>query len=438
MWRIYRKAKNLENYNKLDAAAKLFPSVRSKNNSSVYRLSVVLNEEVDKKILQLAVNMIYERYSLFFLRLRRGFFWHYFDKNHIHFTVAKEKKSPCNDILSFENKGYIIKVLYYKNRISIEAFHSITDGSGVVEYLKSLVYYYLCIKHGNVDHQGKILLFNETDTNDGDSFIEHFGNAQIKRKKQKNDISSKNSFLIKGKHFRRKGNSVITGIVSVNELKRYCKQKNCSITAFLTANMIMSIYVNMQKNSADKKPIVIAVPVNLRKLFDSKTLKNFFGVISVGCSMSDDITFEKLLDIVSEQLKSAGDQEHLIDSSVKKLNISKNVFSRYTPLIFKNLIVPIGYNFIDDIKKTMSISNLGPISFPDGVKKYIEHTEIFLYPTAKKPINCGICSFEDKLSVNFTRNIKDSGLMKEFFSSIVKITGVSVSVYSNMWGDDYE
>ncbi len=426
----------MENHNKLDIAAKLFPSVTNKGNSSVFRVSVILKEEVDAHALQLAVNMIYERFSLFFLRLKKGFFWNYFDTNYVHFTVEKELLSPCDNILTFENKGYIIKVLYYKNRISVEAFHSITDGSGVLEFIKSLVYYYHCVKHGEIDSQGKVLLFNEAKKNDEDSFLEHFSRSQ--RRKKKTIRRERNSFRIKGKKYAQGGNSVVTATISVNELKKYCKEKKCTITALLIANMITSIYREKQKGTKNKKEIVIAIPVNLRKIFSSQSLKNFFGVINVGYRMDDSVIFESLIQSVHEQLQFAGDQDYLGKASEKNVKISNNFFSRHMPLIFKNLLMPIGFNLMGEIKKTITISNIGKIDLPDGVKPFIEHAELLLYPTKMSPINCGVCSFEDTLSISFTRSIIDSAILKRFITSLMEKTGANITVYSNQWGEKYE
>ncbi len=433
----------MENYNKLDVAAKLFPSVTGRNNSSVFRMSVLLTEKVDARLLQLSVNMIYERFSLFFLNLRRGVFWNYFDKNHVHFTVEEERKSPCSTIVSTESKGYIIKILYHANRISVEAFHSIADGSSVAELLKSLVYYYLCLKYGEFDAQGKVLLFDEESKNDEDSFEKHFGRLKGKAKKSEKvkktpQPKEENAFRIKGKPFRRKGLSVVSAVFCADEVKKYCKSSGCSITALLAANLIMAIYERSQKASSDKRAIVVAVPVNLRKMFSSQTLKNFFGVVNVGCKLDESVTFEQLLLSVSEQMKSASDQSYLEEMSRKNVEMSGNLFSRHTPLVLKNMVVSIGFNYMGELKKTMALSNVGVVGFPDGARKYIRHMEFLLYSTPKSPINCSVCTFGDKMCISFTSSVVSVGIIKEFVTSLCEKTDTDAQVYSNMWGEEYE
>lgn len=427
----------MQDYNKLDVAAKLFPAVSSKHNSSVFRVAVILKEEIDEHTLQLALNIIYQRYELFFSRLRRGVFWDYFDKNHLHFTVEKENDIPCNNIVSFQNKGFMLKVLYYKNRMSVEAFHAVSDGSGILEFLKSLVYYYLSIKHGKIiDHQNKVLLFDEKNTNNYDSFNDYFGDLKKVENVKKQKI--KKTLQIRGQRYRNSGHSVVTGIVSVDDIKKHCKKNECTITEFLIACMIWAIYEEKQKGTKSERAIVITVPVNLRKPFRSNTLRNFFAVVRVSYTMDKDTTFNTLLRDVSFQLKANTELDYLKKESLKNVKISNNIFSKHTPRLLKNMIIPIGFNWMGEIKKTITISNVGQFDFPDGAKPYIEHAEVLSYPTKSTPINSTVCSFGDKLSVNFIRSIKDASVIRGFFKTLSVYANTDVAVYSNMWGDEYE
>ncbi len=423
----------MKNYLKLDSTAKLYPSVTSKNNTSVFRISVVLNEQIDKNILQLAVNMIYERFHLYFMRLKTGVFWNYFDNNPFHFTVEKENECPCNPILAAENKGHTIKVMYYHNRISVEAFHSVTDGSGVLEFIKSLVYYYLNIKYKDIPHENKILLFDEKiQSNYEDSFLKHFKHFS---KEDKAFLKKKeNAFKINGKKFKKRGNSVVIGITSVNALKEICKIYNCTITVFLSALLIESIYQIKQKNSGNTKPIIISLPVNLRKAFNSNSLKNFFSLTHLSYTMKENDTINDIITEISGQLVENTSQDHLKAVTKASVRRSVNIFSKHTPLVLKNLFLPYFYSIMGEKKKTIPFSNLGNVTMPSGTTKYIEHFEFLLYPTAQTHIGLGACSFNDKLSLSFTRRILDTSVIKCFFEKLKQITNSEINVYSNMWG----
>ena len=67
---------------KLDNAAKLFVSIKNKKNMPIFRLSVVLKEEVNPEILQKSLDTTIKRFPTFALIIKKGLFWNYFEENH--------------------------------------------------------------------------------------------------------------------------------------------------------------------------------------------------------------------------------------------------------------------------------------------------------------------------------------------------------------------
>ena len=64
-------------WRRLDNSAKIFPIAAGKKYSTVFRLSVLLKEKVDSKLLEQAVNIALEQYKSFKVRMKTGFFWYY-------------------------------------------------------------------------------------------------------------------------------------------------------------------------------------------------------------------------------------------------------------------------------------------------------------------------------------------------------------------------
>ena len=54
--------------------------------TNVYRVAVILKEEIQQELLQQALDMVLPKFSVFNCRLRQGMFWYYFEEN--------GKKSP--------------------------------------------------------------------------------------------------------------------------------------------------------------------------------------------------------------------------------------------------------------------------------------------------------------------------------------------------------
>lgn len=137
----------MKNWRRLDNSAKIFPLSTGKKYSTVFRLSVVLKEDIQPEILQKAVISTLEKYKSFKVKIKKGFFWHYLENNAKIPFVEEETYYPCKYINPALNRGYLFKVTYFKNKINIDIFHSLTDGNGGTVFFRELVYIYLEMCH---------------------------------------------------------------------------------------------------------------------------------------------------------------------------------------------------------------------------------------------------------------------------------------------------
>ena len=123
----------------LDNAAKLYPAVRSSDWGAVYRMACYLDEDVDPKRLQQALDTTLPRFPMFAVSLRRGFFWYYHEKLRGAPRVEEESNFPCLMPDALDNDSFLFRVLYRRRRICVEFFHSLADGTGAITFLKTLV-----------------------------------------------------------------------------------------------------------------------------------------------------------------------------------------------------------------------------------------------------------------------------------------------------------
>jgi hypothetical protein len=107
------------------------------------------------------------------------------------------------------------------------------------------------------------------------------------------------------------------------------------------------------------------------------------------------------------------------------------------PLFIKNIFINFGVDVLGASKKTITLSNLGNIALPEEMNGFIDQFETLLYPSKKSPINCCICSANDKLNMAFTRTIAEADILQYFFSYLSEKEGLDVEIYSNDWGKYY-
>ena len=142
-------------WRRLDNTGKLFAMVTGEDLSNVFRVSAVLTEEVEEERLQRALNQTLPEFQVFQVKLRRGFFWNYFETNTRKPEVEQETSYPCRFIEPHSSQMYLFRVSFFKKRINFEVFHGLTDGMGATNFLKKLVENYLKLGEQEASEEGK-------------------------------------------------------------------------------------------------------------------------------------------------------------------------------------------------------------------------------------------------------------------------------------------
>ncbi|OPX44934.1 alcohol acetyltransferase [Ruminiclostridium hungatei] len=420
----------MDRWFKIDNAGKIFRSVSNKSNTSIFRVAMIMTEPVQKDLLQEAVDIVIKRFPTLAVRLQQGVFWDFLDQNDKRLLVKVEEEYPCHPLKAEENNGYLIRVLYYNCRISVEIFHSLTDGTGAIEFIKTLGYQYLRLCGKDIEDEGLVLhpeeLPNRYEMED--SFPKYYQPVQAKRQNEQR------AFHIEGTLLEPFGTNTTHGVMSASGLNAIAKSSNATITEYLTAVLIHSIYSQNMKYGIYSKPIKVTIPVNLRRIFPSKTLRNFFTIVNVGVKPSEELSFEKILTSVSAELKEKTKKNNLNNVMASNIKLEKMLVARFVPVFIKNIFMRYGFENFGENAKTITLSNLGNTRLPSSMHKYVRQMEAIIYPTRKSPVNCGVCTVNDSLTVTFSRTIIDTGVIRSFFSFLALESGLEIKVYSNKWG----
>ena len=430
-------AKSLQTWSRLDNSAKIYPMLVNKKSQNIFRLSVTLKEKVDKNILLDALKMTIERFPVYKVRLMKGAFWYYLDDNH-----AKIKVYPL-DPLSFRKitdkscNGYCFRVSYFDTQIVCDFFHAICDATGAAEFVKSLVYTYLNLSGKEVFSDQKVLTVGSPVMREEleDSFLANYKKIPMKDLKVK-DMQGKNAYHIKGILFDNVGNGIIRMYCDVKEVLDICHAKGCTMTEYLGALFMMAIYESQIKGKEENaNNIQLFVPINLRKIFGSKTLRNFSLFSRIGCNPYEDMEMDKLIKIMHDNLKRDMDKDVLKDKISTTVWAEKFFLVRFVPLFVKRFFFNFSNYFFGKKKKTATLSNFGVLDIPDSMKKHVESVSFAISSNATTPLSLSIISCNGKLCITFTRRITDTQIEKNFASYLTK-DGVNLTVTSNFWEVD--
>lgn len=415
---------------KLDNAAKIYPASHSRHWSNMYRLSVNLHEEVDLKTLEQAIKNTIPRFPSIAARLSEGLFWYYLRPIEEAPAIMSEFSYPLAYMSKKEMKTCAFRVIVYRKRIAVEIFHALTDGTGGLIFLKSLVAEYLELKHGiEIPCENGVFSRKEKPKNYEiqDSFVKNA--APIKETRKDTDA------------WRIDGTPEEDGFINITNfqmdtqvIRNMARENKVSINTFLVALMMKSILklqLDLIHDPKKYKPVKVLIPINLRPLFDSKTLRNFalYTIPEIDPRLGE-YSLDEIINVVHHNVGTYATKKNMAKMIETNVADERKMFLRIVPLFLKNIVMKMVFNSVGEKKSCLSFSNLGEVKFPENMAKYIERFDFILGPQAQAPYNCSAYSYKGTLNVTFSRDIKEARLENYFFRELQEL-GVDVTVQSN-------
>jgi len=421
-------------WTKLDNAALIYPATMNTRWTALFRLSATLTEPIDVDILEIAQKRALKRIPLYASKLKRGLFWFYLEHSDDLPPIEKDVANPCVRMRFVGSRGFCLRTRYYENRIAVEFFHVLTDGTGGLVYLQTLVAEYLRLKYGaNIPRNDRILDCKENPKPEEteDSFAKYSGKITQSRKEVK-------AYHIKGQYEHSGFVHITSGSVDVAAVLAKAREKNVSVTEYLTAVMILSIDEVQRarvRHARNYRPVKVNVPVNLRSMFPSKTLRNFANYINPGIdSRLGEYTLDETLAIVHHTMAMEATKKLLNVKITTNVRSEQNVFVRLMPLFLKNIMLKYIYSQVGDVLSSSTLSNLGIATLPEEMAQYVRRLDVIIGPLHKNRVCAAMLTYGGKLRISFTRTISDPVLERVFFTRLVKL-GIPVKVESNQPAD---
>lgn len=419
---------------RLDNAGKLYPSIVKTRRSTVFRLSAKLRLAVDKTILQEALDVVIDRFPYYKVNLKRGMFWYYFEEAHHKPQVLEETFYPCMFLNIKGKKRFPFRVLYYNNYIHLEISHSIADGSSAMTFLKTLLVEYFRLRDQTIclNLEGAKAIDEEVAVEESEDAFRRYYQKGI-------PTPSKN---VKACHFpfelMEKGRYLfLTGILPLKSVKTVTKAYDCSVTHLVTAVYFMAIqdYVHSlpeEKQKLMKGRIVMNVPVDLRQLYPSKTMKNFFVSFTPEMDLRlGSYELEELIYYVKNYMKQHYNKKYISRFISRNVKNERMLFVRLLPLGLKNLIMPYIYVKFGEKGYTSSISNMGKIRLPSEIEAEVEAIEFYPAPSEVNKIKMCMNAYGDYLYICFGKTTDNTEIEKYFFRRLRKM-GIPVKIETNM------
>lgn len=404
----------------LDNSAIIHLAAIKNRHTNSFRIAITLTEDINPCVLQSALDRLIPRFPTIAAGIQEGFFRH---------TVVPVQ-APPKIISELECLAYMTKreikhcafrILYREKQIAGEFFHSLTDGYGGIVFMKSLLAEYLYQLHNiSFSFDPMVLSLSELPQSEelADDYYTYAGN-------NKAAFNHRRVYQLPGVPLSDSKIHTTTRIFDTQELLDTAHYYDVSLTTLLTAVMATSIAEIQQKHSATgrcEKAIQIMIPVNLRKLFPSKTLRNFsLYVLPCVEAHENALCFESILDLIHRQLNDQITKEKMSAIMAAHTKLEQSFIIRVIPWALKGFILRIAQHFFGEQNSCISLSNLGEISLPKEMEQYVEQIDVVLTPRIKSLYNCGIVSYGGKCTINFSRLCAEPELEDCFFGNLSRL-----------------
>ncbi|HOW09563.1 MAG TPA: hypothetical protein PLX08_07155 [Bacteroidales bacterium] len=404
----------------------------SKDLTLVFRLTAVLKEPVRYQSLKEAVEITSRRFPYFSVSLGSGFFWHFLELNDLPPRIQAEEEIPCRAFATGRKNEVLYRILAKGKRISVEFIHILTDGSGAMEYLKSLLYTYFKIAGKQISETGDIMLpeteITEEEYEDG--YNKFFQKLPAPEK------------LLKAWHLPFRLNEkprlrTINAEVSVKEMLNVSRRYKVSLTEYFVSvyhYSLQEIFVSSRKNSRKKirKVLRVQVPVNMRNKLPARTMRNFslFVMPEIDLRLGT-FTFDEILRAVHHQLQLSSDIKQISRFLSSNVSYEKLFLVRILPLFIKKMAIAAIYKGLGSKRLTGTFTNLGSVSLPSEMEDLIDYFNLIPPPpNTSVKVSAGVISYKDKLVVCFSNISRSRELERLILGHFIK-DGIHVKILNN-------
>ena len=415
---------------RLDNAAKIYPAAKRRNWNNFFRISATLTESIDTGVLASALDVTARRFPSIAVRLRRGVFWYYLEEIPKTPSIQPEKSCPLAHAPFHEVRQCAFRVLVYKNRVAVEFFHALTDGTGALVFVKTLLAEYLSEKYGlSVPAEKGVLgrLEEPSPEELEDSFARYAGDVTASR-------AESTAYHLSGTPERDGYKNLVTMMIPAEKLRACAKKHGVSVTELLCAAMMQAIgelQAEKVPNVRHRKPVKVLIPVNLRNLFPSRSLRNFASYITPEIDpRMGDCSFSELCSLVHHKMGLENNRRTMRAKFAANVASERSPILRVMPLFIKNIAMKAVFDAVGECKSCLCLSNLGRVELPEVMVPYVQRMDFIIGVQARAPHDCGVVTWGDTVYINCIRSIQEPELEYRFYRVLHRL-GLPVKVESN-------
>jgi hypothetical protein len=377
-------------------------------------MSVTLSEPVDAGVLQKALEATVARIPTFGYTLTGGTFWWYLRR-----LDKTPRVLPLQQLHQFSissNGGFLFRISADGRRIVQDIFHVLTDGNGGMTFLLTLTAEYLRLRYGvQPVYGGRIL--DPSDAPAASELADAFDDFSGKRGSlEQNDPA----YHLRG---RLLGSKVLRNLRVRIPMAQACeaaKTRGCTVTDLLSASMVYALQEVRRTDPLRRRSVLkVNVPVDLRRIFGGRTLRNFSSYVMLGVDVRNgEYGFDQILEVVAAQKRLFAMPSQLEPKVAKNVELEDNFAISCIPRVLKKPIIDIINKLKGDRYCSHTLSNLGRIELPEALRPYVCDVDFVLGRQRGNSGASACVGYGDHLVLNMSRRIAERAFEDAFLHQL--------------------
>ena len=316
------------------------------------------------------------------------------------------------------SRSPLFEVSWWRNKVNLDVFHVLTDGSGAIAFFQALMAGYLALCHP--EH---VAAFPEGTSAYGrteDGFAKYYQPHSGRYGGQER------AFRLRGARPPESGLTVLEGVAETGRVLEAAHRRGATLTVYLCAALMRAIRGEMRQRDL-KDPVVLTVPVDLRSYFPTDTARNFFGTIRVAYDFQRRSgEFQDIVSVIADTFREELTAERLSARMNALSALEHNPLLRPIPLALKNPILRLS-GWVAARGETAALSNIGRFRLPEPLAPYVRGFGVFM---STHCMELCTCTFGESFHMGFTSILHSPEVQRRFFRLLVE-DGVAVEIRSN-------
>lgn len=383
---------------------------KTDEQNNMVRCIIKLKEPVDKACLEYAAELAMKRLRVFSMIVVCDDNRFYLKRNDrkpiVHFDDVTR-----HTVGTDENNGHLTRIGCRGNTISVEVFHGITDGIGVIAFTKTLLYYYCTKRYGKTIEITPDLLLAETpeDSREYADSLLFVPEDEVSTDKR---YEYERAFQIPDKQMESVFECKYYELrVNAEEFESYMRRNSSSRSAVFALFMSRTI---AETNDTKDEPVVAALAVNARKAYGAEKTTQC-------CVATIPLWYDKEISglSLSEQLKETrqmivdGTKTNNIIASAQKTKKFNETLEERFPTLEEKKVFARKVNKQGGIKYTYGISYVGEMKYGKGIDEHIEEG-YFMLCANTVPVIIEIAKCSSYYHISYCTHFEDDPYVQKY------------------------